>query len=213
MKIHQIEVGFLKTNCIILYDEVTLEAIIFDPGGGVDVINQYIHEKNLKLVAILITHGHLDHVAGVYKLKKRYNCDVYMHEKEYYDIKKKGKHRIKFEIDCWIDPESIIDFRFVRFKAILIKGHSNYSICFYDQAHKILISGDTLFYHSVGTGIYYDGPEDDLLKYIRDILFKLPEDTIVYPGHKNTTTIMEEKLNNPYLSNPNTVDPWLVKSE
>ncbi len=217
MQIEVIELGVLKTNCLIFWDEVTKDAIVIDPGAFKAPLRLFVEEHELVVSHILITHGHFDHVSGVNGLKrmleeKGQSPLVGMHVVEKDIMEKNAKERFSkhfFNVDIDLSSMEFIETPVVKFKLIEVPGHTDHSICFYNEADRILVAGDTLFYHTIGTSSYYDGPEDDLEKYIRERLFVLPPETIVYPGHARGTTIGEEIERNPYLSDADTVDPWL----
>lgn len=216
MKIDVLELGMLDTNCYILSDEDTNNAIIIDPGSMERKLIDFIIGNNLNITHILITHGHFDHVGGVKKLKEELiehgmNPIITMSrlEKDYMEENAAPKyHKRFFDLDLDIKDQEEVDFGLIKFKVILLPGHTNFSMCFYSKLNNIVFVGDTLFYHSIGTEYYYDGPETDLSENIIKDLFTLPLETLVYPGHKRTTTIGEEVARNPYLSDSDTVDPW-----
>lgn len=218
MKIDVIELGILDTNCYILSDEDTNKAIVIDPGSNERKLIDFIVEQGLFVTHILITHGHFDHVGGVKKLKDEL-LDLGMNplvtmsklEKDHMEIKAASKYRKQFfELDIDIKDEEEVDFGIIKFKSILLPGHTNFSMCFYSKENNLVFVGDTLFYHSIGTEYYYDGPASDLSENIVKKLFVLPESTMVYPGHKQRTTIGEEIARNPYLSDSDTIDPWII---
>jgi len=218
MKIDVLELGMLDTNCYIIWDEKTLDAIVIDPGSTERRLVEFIIAGNFRVTHIIITHGHFDHVGGVKRLKEDL-CKLGMNplitmsklEKDYMESNAAPKyHKRFFDLDLDIRDDEELDFGLIKFKAILLPGHTSYSMCLYAEEHNLIIVGDTLFYHSIGTEYYYDGPKTDLSQNIIKKLFVLPKETLVYPGHKQTTTIGEEIVNNPYLSDADTVDPWTI---
>lgn len=213
-----IPLGPLETNCYVLTGSETKKSIIIDPGYKSDILLQYIRTRHLEVTHIVITHGHFDHVGGVTWLLETLSESgdppiVVMNsaEKIHMENKAVAKYQ-KYFFDAQMDVHDgqILDFGFIQLKALLLPGHTNYSMCFYSDIERCVFVGDTLFYHSIGTETYYDGPEEDLTKNIEKILFALPGNTVVYPGHKQFTTIDEEISSNPYLSDADTVDPWLI---
>lgn len=217
MKIETIQIGALSTNCYVLYDENTKVALVLDPGGKSDALIQLVDTMQLKVSDILITHGHFDHVSGVTwlieELKLRgQQTKVWMNLLEKHIMEQKSANKYQkyfFEVDRDILDLQILNFGFVQLQALMVPGHTNFSLCFYVESLKSVFVGDTLFYHSIGTEAYYDGPAEDLTLNIKRVLFALPRETMVYPGHKQSTTIEEEMTMNPYLSDADTVDPWL----
>lgn len=218
-RIEIIPVGPLETNCYVVSDPMSCQALVIDPGFKSERLLNYIRENNYHVSHILITHGHFDHVGGVTWFveslcKEGYEPPTVMMsfaEKKHMESKSASKYQ-KYFFDAQkdiVDGEDI-DFGFIQFKSLILPGHTNFSMCFYSEEEGIVFVGDTLFYHSIGTETYYDGPADDLTKNIVKTLFALPEQTIVYPGHRQSTTIKEEMTLNPYLSDADTVDPWLI---
>lgn len=218
MKIEIIELGMLDTNCYILWDDKTGKGIVIDPGSYEEKLINKIEEYKLEITHILITHGHFDHIGGVKYLKEKLqgmdmNPIVIMSELEKKDIEKNAPtkyHKLFFQLDHDVIDGQELDLGFIRLKALLLPGHTNYSMCFYSAQEKCVFVGDTLFFHSIGTEYYYDGPDTDLADNIVKVLFALPKETIVFPGHKQSTTVGEEMERNPYLSDADTIDPWTL---
>lgn len=218
MKIDIIELGMLDTNCYIVWDENSRKAIVIDPGSIERKLTDHIVNNNLFVTHILITHGHFDHVGGVKKLKEELtklgmNPMIAMSKLEKNNMEEKAApkyHKRFFDLDLDIQDGDELDFGVIKFQAILLPGHTNFSMCFYSKEHELVFVGDTLFYHSIGTEYYYDGPDTDLSENIVKSLFTLPKQTRVLPGHKQETSIDEEIARNPYLSDADTVDPWTI---
>lgn len=197
MNLIRFVLGQYQSNCYILYENY--EAMIIDPGYPDKQIIDFLEEHGIVLKKIYITHGHFDHTGGVNMLKKRYpGAIVYAPRKDMYWYMKDPKNGIYEDviIDEFVSEDDYIIFQEVPFKVIETPGHSYGSTCLY--YNKVLFSGDTLFYHSVGRTDLYLGDQQALLNSINNKLYLLPDDTVVYPGHGNQTTIMEEKINNPF---------------
>lgn len=216
--IETIPLGPLETNCYIISDLQSNKAIVIDPGFKSENLLQYIQKNSFNVTHIIITHGHFDHVGGVIwlvnalrELGSKPIVAMNSLEKNHMENRSAAKYqKYFFEAQMEIQDGQILDINFIKLKALMVPGHTNYSMCFYSIEEQCVFVGDTLFYHSIGTEAYYDGPEDDLTKNIEKILFVLPGNTIVYPGHRQSTTIDEEISSNPYLSDSDTVDPWLI---
>ncbi len=198
-------VGPLQENTVIVIDEDTNEAVIIDPGAEGDRIVSKLGDA--KPVAIINTHGHLDHVGQVGYLKEKFDIPFYMNKKDNFLINNDIFPGFAYMIGAYPCPEPDYDlkegdeikFGKRRFIVIETPGHTPGGVCFYDPENKLLITGDTLFRGSVGR-TDLPGGDFETLKKSLDKLMKLPEDTVVVPGHGNTTTIGEEKHSNPYIT-------------
>lgn len=203
MRIDIVPVGRLETNCCLLWDEASHIGCVVDPGDDVDAIYNRISELKMDVVAILLTHTHWDHVGAVKALWERLENKptIYAHKVEYEQLMSNERHPEidrSFKVDQYIS-DGYINVGSKTLKVLLLPGHTDASICFYDVEAGFVIAGDTLFYHSIGIVNYYNGPGTDLAKNIKSTLLTLPDETIIYPGHGRETTCGEEKLNNPYI--------------
>lgn len=204
MKIHTLVLGDLQTNCYIWADEGTGNAIVVDVPDSADKIIDFADKNGLKITDIILTHGHFDHMLGLAELKEKTGAELSVFEKTVDFINEKNLNLgFHMGVECPIaEADRIlkdgdeIDFHGNKIKVIHTPGHTADSIClFLDDT---LISGDTLFRRSVGR---WDFPTGDMYKEIasiKEILFKLPDETVVYPGHGAATTIGEERRGNPY---------------
>lgn len=173
MKINRVVTGSLKENCYVL--TIDNECLIIDPGDDYNLIKTEIGAN--KVIAILLTHDHFDHVGAVQNIKEDYNCPVYS-----FDNLKEGK-------------KEIVKFKF---NVIYTPGHTRSSISFYFKEHKAMFTGDFLFKNSIGR---CDLPTGDINE-MKNSLNKIKEyddDIIIYPGHGDKTTLQYEKCNNGYL--------------
>lgn len=198
LKIKTFVLGPYQSNCYILYKNY--QALIIDPGYPSEEVLNFLLNNGLILEAIYVTHGHIDHVSGVNVLKKRYpSITVYAPKKDAYWYMRDPKNGIYEDVivDKYVVEDDYVSFQGVLFKVIETPGHSYGSTCLY--ADKVLFSGDTLFYHSVGRTDLYLGDNKALYESITGKIYTLPEETVVYPGHGRTTTILEEKINNPFV--------------
>jgi len=178
MKIKTIKVSILRTNCYIIIDEPANEAIVIDPGDEADEIIP--HLEGLKVKYIVITHGHWDHVGAVEEIKKFTNAPVAMSlGDDWFALPDKE-----------LKDGDILTIGQLKFKVIHTPGHSKACICLYTTGH--LFSGDTLFAGTCGRMDLPGGSQTDMVKSLKR-LTNLPDDTIVYPGHGETTTIAQEK--------------------
>lgn len=205
MKLFRMPLGPLGTNCYIINDESTNRCYLVDPGGnGKDVV-RILEEKGLTLEGILLTHGHGDHIGGIQDIIDEIPVPVYIHRGDEAYLK---DSKVNLSADMGLDVTVNGDIRFLKegdviswdhlsFKVLETPGHTPGGICFYGEG--ILLAGDTLFQGSVGRTDFPNGDFDALAKGIKEKLYVLPEDTIVYPGHGGETTIGYEKQYNPFV--------------
>ncbi len=204
MAIHKFSVGPLASNTYLI--ENGIDAIIVDPALSYYKIDKVINEKNLKVQAILCTHLHFDHVSGVAKAIELYQAQVYAGKEDL-------EHKDKFFAPMPpFSPEGTEDFEalpisegsvmYGSIKCINIHtpGHSLGGHCFYFPEEKALISGDTLFRQSIGRSDFFGGNHAQLISSIKEKLFILPDETIVYPGHDIKSSIGDEKNMNPFIN-------------
>lgn len=195
-------VGVMRTNCYLVYKDNTKETLVVDPADKVEKISQALEESGLKPVAILLTHGHFDHIGAVEGLKKKYGCKIYCldGEKEVlecadYNLSAMFSNSFTITPDVLLkDGEELSLGGFV-IQVIATPGHTKGSCCYYFPEDRFLISGDTLFEGSVGRTDFPTGSASMLMCSIKEKLFVLPEDTPVYSGHGEPTTIGYEKQN------------------
>ena len=197
-------------NTYIVFNE-NKNAFIIDPGDFSEVenniLNQFIIDNELKVQNILLTHAHIDHVLGLQKAFDKYKVPILMHEleKEILDRNPMDANRFGFffkpfegEIS-YLNENEIISVDEDEFKILHVPGHSPGHIAFYSEAQKFIISGDVLFEGSIGRTDLYKGDAQELLKSIREKLFVLEDETKVYNGHGNPTTVGFEKNYNPFF--------------
>ncbi len=209
MILQTLRVGPLAVNCYIAGDENTREVVVVDPGGSVREIVDALRQMRARVVAIVLTHAHFDHVMGLAGLKQDTGAPLLAGADEA-QILDSAEGQAKFfglsippppVPDRWLKEGDELRAGAVAFKVIATPGHTPGGICLWDEADKVLFSGDTLMRGSIGRTDFPGGSMPDLLRSIRTKLLTLPLDTRVYPGHGSITTIGEEKMLNPFLQN------------
>ena len=198
-------------NTYILYDE-TKECVIIDPGCSNDEerkeLSDFIKEENLKPVKLLNTHCHIDHVFGNSFVAKKYNLGLEIHEDDLQVLHSlpQVSHLYGLNAEESIEPSSflnegdIVKFGNSSLEIFFTPGHSPGSISFYNKEQKLIVGGDVLFQGSIGRTDLPGGDHETLLTSIREKLFTLDDDFIVFSGHGEETTIGFEKKNNPFLA-------------
>ncbi len=201
----------ISENTYLLSNE-TGEAIIIDPGcyfsTEEETLKNHISNNNLKPVQLLNTHCHLDHVFGNKWVAETYGLELFLHTLEEKMLRLAPASGVLYGVSFknykgplhFLKEGDIVKLGEDELKVIFAPGHSPGSICFYCEAQKFLIGGDVLFYESIGRTDLLFGNHKELLKNIKEKLFVLPDETIVYSGHGPQTTIGHEKENNPFLS-------------
>lgn len=207
IKITSLTVGDLAVNCYFCVNEDTDEALVFDPGAEAERIFDFAKEKGWSVRAILLTHGHADHMGGADKLRELTGAPVYaLAEEEPMLLNGKTNlsvfinHRvITVKADEFLKNGQEFTLASITLKVYHTPGHTPGGCSYYcAQAHS-LFSGDTLFQASVGRSDFPGGSMSELVRSVKDVLFLLPDDTKVLPGHGDMTTIGYEKKYNPFL--------------
>ncbi len=200
------QVGQIMTNCYLVSNEDTKELLIIDPGDQADRIAAKIEESKKQPKAILLTHGHFDHVLAVNELAEKYDIPVYAHENEKKQLQSTAKEFFpqmgrsgEVRVDHFISGEPTLELAGFQIKVFMTPGHTQGGVCYYFEKEGLLFSGDTLFFGSIGRTDFPGGSYKDLISSVENKLFKLPEDVVVYPGHNNATSIGFEKQNNPFF--------------
>lgn len=203
IKIDFMSVGSLGTNCYFVCNGDTMETVVVDPGADAAKIAARIEQKQYHPVAVFLTHAHFDHMMAAREICDRYGIRLYMYEEETElagdpDANLSTSFMGPYYVDA---DETFKDNQTVTIAGFDIKvlhtpGHTKGSCCFYLEEENILLSGDTLFCQSVGRSDFPTGSTALLLRSIGERLFTLPDDTAVYPGHGEATTIGYEKVHN-----------------
>ena len=206
MQIERFIVGMVGTNCYVVSNEETSECFLVDPGAYSDKVIAYIREHELKPQAILLTHGHFDHIMGLDGVLREFPIPVYAQEEEEILLKDASYNAsvsygpaYTFSGASYIKDGQILKLAGMTIRAIHTPGHTIGGCCYYIESEHVLFSGDTLFHDSVGRTDFPTGSQSQLVRSIREKLLGLPEETVVCPGHMSETTIGHEKKYNPFL--------------
>lgn len=196
--------GVYQANCYIIGDETSKIGAVVDPGGDPEGILNECKRLQLNIKYIILTHGHLDHAAGVSDIKKSTNAKIYMNKKDEYLIKGKGaeitpilRNAKTFDVDVYISEGDLIAIGNLKAKVLETPGHSPGGISLLMDG--IVLTGDALFKGSVGRCDFEFGSMEDLISAVKEKILILPDNTKVYPGHGPSTTVGAEKKFNPYL--------------
>ena len=184
MKLVELHLGPIRTNCYLVIQKEKKEALIIDPGDGAATVAAKLTEEGVTPKAILLTHGHRDHIGAVPELRKHYGIPVYVGAEDQEMLGDADKDQLElagFSIQVFHTP-----------------GHTPGGCCFYFPEEQVLFSGDTLFCGSVGRTDFPGGSSSALVTSVRRLLKELPAETEVYPGHENDTSIEQERCWNPY---------------
>ena len=194
MEVETLIVGQLKTNCYLIYDEESRDAVIVDPGDDAEYIINKIQDLNLKPQFIVATHGHFDHVLAVTELKLAFNIPFLMHKNDlaiYKRTRRTNKYFVGTDADPVLDPDIFLKEGDIinNLRVIETPGHTPGSISLY--SNNFVFTGDTLFKEAVGSTEHQYSSPGDLKKSLQKLI-DLPKETTVYPGHGDSTTIEEE---------------------
>ncbi|MBU5331660.1 MBL fold metallo-hydrolase [Anaerocolumna aminovalerica] len=207
LKIETYVLGPVMTNCYFAINEDTKETIIIDPADKAEVLIQKINKETLKPVAVLLTHGHFDHILAASEIAVNFHIPIYAskEEKELLETPSLnlsvslGKN-ISLTPTTLLNDKDIIKLAGTEVNVIHTPGHTSGGICYLFKESKILFSGDTLFEGTVGRADLPTGNLNTLLDSVNHKLMTLPDDTTVFPGHGESTTIGHERNTNPYVS-------------
>ena len=202
LKIGKFILSSCATNCYFVYEEGKKDVIFFDPGDRGEYIYEKLTEAGFHIAAIYLTHGHFDHCGGVNTLLRYKSVKVYGSSLDADLAANASKNHWKARAeDCIITDyvDKIGDFSVgcFDFKVLETPGHTEGSVCYF--VDDLLFSGDTLFDGCVGRTDLPGGDQRKMLESLKK-LSKLTFDYTVLPGHESTTTFLEQKRNNPYLS-------------
>jgi glyoxylase-like metal-dependent hydrolase (beta-lactamase superfamily II) len=200
-----------QENTYVVYDD-TQDCVIVDPGcysqEEQDELTNFIENNELNPVKLLNTHCHVDHIAGNKFIGDKYNLKPYLHKEELPILQSAEDFGQAFGLtvqpspppEGYLQERDTITFGNTKLKVLFTPGHSPGSISFFNKEEQFIISGDVLFLKSIGRYDFPGGDLDTLLNSIREKLFPLGDEVVVYSGHGPETTIGFEKQNNPFLN-------------
>lgn len=200
MIIKRIPAGIYAANCYIIASEGTKDALVIDPGGDEEIITNEIEKNGYVVKAILLTHGHIDHVGAVKALATKYNVKTYINQKDLI-LMEKGTYiygDIKDVPTVNIEHDDMLSLGSIQLRCIACPGHTPGGMSFLIEKH--LFTGDTLFKGSIGRTDLEGGDYDAIINSIIENLMVLDKDIIVYPGHGPSTSLYEEGHKNPFIN-------------
>lgn len=205
IKIGRIVLGAAQTNCYFLYRADVGDCIVVDPADQGGNIYKALEKNGFQVKAILLTHGHFDHIWGTKELRDCCGAKLYALEAEREllmdarrNVSAQTGRPYTVEADVYLKDGEELTIADMGFRVIATPGHTAGSCCYYFPEAGFLLSGDTLFQESVGRTDLPTGSMSQIVRSIKEKLFLLPEDTKVYPGHGEETTIRMEKRCNPF---------------
>lgn len=206
LKITALVLGVVGTNCYIISNRETKEAVIVDPADKAGRICEALEKEQIIPKAILLTHGHFDHILAVNDLLRTYQIPVYAGEAEQellsnpdWNLSASMHHATTIEASNLVTDGEILELLGTRIKAIATPGHTAGGMCYYFMEDGMMFVGDTIFLESVGRTDFPTGNSRVLNQSIKEKLFVCDDGIRLYPGHGPETTIGYEKENNPFV--------------
>lgn len=215
-KIQTLVLGMVQTNCYIISNRNTGEAIVIDPADNAVTIEQQLKANDLVCKGILLTHGHFDHILAATALAAATHAGIHAHEAEqqllgdsYLNASAQFRREYSMIPDVLLKDQDVLSMAGFMVKVIHTPGHTAGGTCYYFPEQGVVFSGDTLFLESIGRTDLPTGNGKLLVESILNKLMLLEDQVIVYPGHGSPTTIGYERDNNIYLSHdPELYDLW-----
>ena len=205
LQIETMVLGAIQTNCYLAMNKETKELLIVDPADKADRIIRRIGELQAKPVAVLLTHGHFDHIGAADALREQYGIPVCALDEEQpvleqtmLNLSAMQRKRLAVKADRFFRDKETVELAGFSIQVLHTPGHTAGGACYYIESERLLFSGDTLFCGSVGRSDFPTGSMSALHDSIHSKLFVLPDETLVLPGHGESSTIGYEKQYNPY---------------
>lgn len=202
-----LSVGMLESNCYILGDEETREAVVIDPGGDAPEILAVLRQEKLQLKTIINTHGHFDHVGANKELQEATGAPIAIHTADAPMLSQPSAEALFFtggrlqpsRASILLQEGDVLDFGRYQLKVLHTPGHTPGGICLVLLQEPIVYVGDTLFAGSIGRTDFPGGSFEDLINSVRTKIFTLGDHYLVMPGHGPATTVGQERLYNPFF--------------
>ena len=206
MKIEKFVTGIISTNCYLVINEETKQTVVIDPAACPSYLMGHMKSEGLQVEAILLTHGHFDHIMGIDDLRREFPVPVYVHEGDRetlldpaLNLSSSYTNGYTFDGADYIRDGQRLELAGFSFQVIHTPGHTPEGVCYYLESEGVLFSGDTLIQNSVGRTDFPNSSMSDLIRSLREKVMKLPDDVKVYPGHMGETTIGHERKYNPFI--------------
>lgn len=208
IRVHVMEVGPLAENTFIVEDTVARRAVVVDPGDEGEAILRELGKLGLVVEAILLTHGHFDHVGAVGLLRRKSGAKVHIHAADAEMLSTASRQGMMFGLrvpetpapDVLVAEGDLIPFGTREFRVAHTPGHTPGGVSYIVEAENMAFVGDLVFAGSIGRTDLPGGDHDQLLRAVREKIFVLPDDTVLFPGHGPATTVGVEKRSNPFFT-------------
>ncbi|AUX92978.1 MBL fold metallo-hydrolase [Mixta gaviniae] len=209
MDYHIIPVTAFAQNCSLIWCGKTREAALVDPGGDAQLIKQQVAAQNVTVKAVLLTHGHLDHVGAAAELAAHYKVSIVgPHKLDAFWLDALPVQSQMFGLaecapltpDRWLEEGETVEVGETTLEVLHCPGHTPGHIVFFDRAGRLLISGDVIFSGGVGRTDFPQGDHQALIKAIKTKLLPLGDDITFIPGHGPISTLGRERISNPFLN-------------
>ncbi len=207
LQVLQLSVGPVQTNCYVAADPATHDAVVIDPGAEAPRILKELAQREWTARAVLLTHAHFDHLGAVAEVVAATQAPFGIHPLELPLMRQRGGAALFGmrvpacpEPDWLLEPGQPVEAGSVRFEVLFVPGHTVGHVAFYHAAGAAVFSGDVLFQQGIGRTDLPGGDYDTLMKSIREVLLRLPDETTVCSGHGPLTTIGAERRENPFLA-------------
>ena len=207
-QVRALAVGPFMVNCYLYWDSETSDGVIIDPGDEDSFIIQQVEEVGMTPRAILLTHGHVDHIAAVSAVKTRYDIPLYIGQGEEGMLADPTSNASAYLSEPIVAPEPdylVVDEQELVIGPVCLRvlstpGHTAAGVCYLDEKQGWLFCGDTLFQGSIGRTDLPGGSFETLIDSIRKKIMRLPDSVVCFPGHGPQTTVGAERNNNPFLT-------------